>query len=117
MAACRTQAETEARVEEAVAAEGQGRAGSFWQKMRDLKRTDPGEFWHFCLFWTFWFHLVFYIIGYGFREVMPLICVIFLGLYYRHAWKKSVLSRLPVWPLFICLWTMLLIGIVFSMNP
>lgn len=117
MAACRTQAEKEARMEEAVAAEGQGRSGSFWQKMRDLKRTDPGEFWHFCLFWTFWFHLVFYIIGYGFREVMPLVCVIFLGLYYRHAWKKSVLSRLPVWPLFICLWTMLLIGIVFSMNP
>ncbi len=102
---------------EEVAAEEQGRAVSFWQKMRDLKKSDPGEFWHCCLFWTFWFHLAFYIIGYGFREVMPLVCAIFLALYYRCSWKKSVLSRLPVWPLFFCLWAMLLIGIVFSMNP
>ncbi|MDO4839049.1 MAG: O-antigen ligase family protein [Desulfovibrionaceae bacterium] len=102
---------------EEVKAEGQGRKASFVQKMRELKDRDPGEFWHSCLFWTFWFHLAFYIIGYGFREVMPLICAIFLALYYRSAWKKTVLSRLPVWPLFICLYVMLLIGIVFSMNP
>ncbi len=108
--------EIQERMEE-VKAEGQGHKASLWQKMCDLKSREPGEFWHFCLFWSFWFHLAFYIIGYGFREVMPLICAIFLALYYRHDWKKTVLSRLPVWPLFICLYVMLLIGIVFSMNP
>ena len=94
-----------------------GGAASLLERMLTLKRTDPGEFWFRCLFWTFWVHLLFYSIGYGFREVMPPLCAIFLCLYYRYNWKNSVLARLPVWPLFFCLWIMLLIGIVFSIDP
>ena len=94
-----------------------GGSASLLERMLTLKRTDPGEFWFRCLFWTFWVHLLFYSIGYGFREVMPPLCAIFLCLYYRYNWKNSVLARLPVWPLFFCLWIMLLIGIVFSIDP
>ncbi len=94
---------------------------SFWRerraRARDLLRTDPGEFWQRCLFWTFWFHLAFFAVGYGFREVLPLVSLVCLVQYYRHAWERSVLRRLPVLPLFVCLWIMMIIGVVFSMDP
>ena len=60
---------------------------------RIRKRHDaaPGEFWRACLFWTFWVSLALFPIGYGWREVTPPLCFIFLLLYYRQAWQGSVL--------------------------
>lgn len=85
---------------------------------RIRKRHDaaPGEFWHTCLFWTFWVSLALFPIGYGWREVTPPLCFIFLLLYYRHAWQGSVLRRLTVWPLFLCAGAMTLIGVIFSTD-
>ncbi len=82
-----------------------------------MRRSQPGEFWYQCLFWTFWFHMLFFIIGYGFREVLPLVSAVCLAMYYRHRWRESVLRRLPALPLFACLWGMLIVGVVFSTNP
>jgi hypothetical protein len=70
-------------------------------RIRRRHDADPGEFWHACLFWTFWVSLALFPIGYGWREVTPPLCFIFLLLYYRHAWHRSVLRRLTVWPLFL----------------
>lgn len=89
------------------------RLTTFWK----LRQTNPGEFWYLCLFWSFWFHLAFFIIGYGFREVLPIVCAICLGFHYKYNWQQCVLRRMPLIPLFACLWIMLLIGIVFSMHP
>lgn len=82
-----------------------------------LRHTDPARFWQRCLFWSFWLHMTIFAVGYGFREVMPLICLVFLGLYYRHAWHESIFHRLTIRPLFYCLWIMMLIGVAFSLNP
>ena len=49
-----------------------------WDSWRELHRTDPGEFWHSLLFVSFWLHIAFFPLGYGFREVMPCINFIFL---------------------------------------
>ena len=49
-----------------------------WASWRELHRTDPGEFWHSLLFVSFWLHIAFFPLGYGFREVMPCINFIFL---------------------------------------
>lgn len=81
-----------------------------------LRRDDPGEFWFGCLFWSFWLSLASFPIGYGMREVMPVVSFIFLVLYYRHAWAHSVLRKLTVRPLFYCLWVMVLIGVIFSQD-
>lgn len=78
---------------------------------------DPVEFWHSLLFITFWLSLALFPIGYGWREVTPPLCLIFLLIYYRHAWQESVLRRLKVVWLFACVALMSLIGIVFSINP
>ncbi len=86
---------------------------TFWE----LRRSNPGEFWFRCLFWSFWTHLALFIVSYTFRDVVPLISAVFLAMYYRCRWHESVLRRLPVLHLFGCLWGMLLIGIVFSSNP
>jgi hypothetical protein len=80
-------------------------------------REDPGEWWHEGLFWAFWVSLASFPIGYGMREVMPPVCLIFLAGYYRHAWHRSVLSRFTAWPIFCCLWAMIAIGVVFSTDP
>jgi O-antigen ligase len=80
-------------------------------------REDPGEFFHEGLFWAFWLSLASFPIGYGMREVMPVVCLLFQIGYYKHAWHRSVLSRFTAWPLFFCLWGMILIGIVFSNDP
>lgn len=85
--------------------------------LRSRCRADPGEFWHSCLFASFWISLAFFPIGYGFREVMPPLCAVFLALYYRHAWHKSVLARLRVWPLFLCVGAMTILGVLFSIHP
>lgn len=77
----------------------------------------PADFWHGCLFWSFWLSLAIFPIGYGVREVMPPICLVFLLLYYRHAWRESVLCRLEVKWLFACAGGMILIGILCSSAP
>ncbi len=89
------------------------RLKAFW----GLRRSRPGEFWHTCLFWSFWFHTLLFISGYAFRDVMPLVSAVFLAMYYRHCWQESVLRRLPALPCFACLLGMFLVGIVFSISP
>lgn len=81
-----------------------------------LKR-EPALFWHSCLYISFWISLAFFPAGYGFREVMPPLCMIFLLLYYRYGWNGSVLAGLKIFWLFPCLWLMILIGVIFSSNP
>lgn len=56
-------------------------------------------------------------IGYGFREVSPLVCLVFLLLYYRHGWRDSVLANLPVRWLFFFAAALPAIGVVFSIHP
>lgn len=85
-----------------------------WERTRTER---PADFWHGCLFGAFWFSLAIFPIGYGVREIMPLICLLFLLLYYRHAWNQSVLARLPVKWLFVCGALMVAIGIVCSGSP
>lgn len=79
--------------------------------------ADPAAFWRNCLFWSFWLSLALFPIGYGFREVMPPLCGIFLILYYKNGFKDSVLARLgrPVW-LFACAAAMTLVGVIFSTD-
>lgn len=80
-------------------------------------RANPGEFWRFCLFWSFWLSLAFFPIGYGFREVMPPVCALFLIPYYYHCWPQTSLARLkPAW-LFACAGMMTLLGVIFSIHP
>ena len=82
-----------------------------------LHEKNPAEFWFAGLFWSFWVTLALFPIGYGWREVLPLVCLLCLLLYYRYAWARSVLARLEVFPLFWCFWAMLLTGVLFSGNP
>ncbi len=84
---------------------------------RAARAERPAEFWHACLFGAFWFSLASFPIGYGMREVMPVICLVFLALYYRHAWRGSVLARLRVKWLFGCAGLMVAIGILCSSSP
>lgn len=78
---------------------------------------NPAHFWRKGLFASFWLSLALFPIGYGFREVMPPICLIFLLCYYRCAWHGSVLAHLkPAW-LFLCVLAMTLIGVIFSTRP
>lgn len=83
-------------------------------------RSQEGRpaFWRAGLFWSFWVSLAFFPVGYGFREVMPPVCGIFLVLYYRAAWPESTLARLgrPCW-LFACAACMTILGVVFSIHP
>ena len=79
-----------------------------------LRTQDPAHFWYGCLFWSFWVSLATFPIGYGMREVMPLVCLCFLIPYWRHAWAQSVWHRLGVRWLFYCLWLMIAIGILCS---
>ena len=81
-----------------------------------LRHTNPALFWQRSLFWTFWFHMAFFAVGYGFREVMPILSLICLVMYYRYSWKESVLRTLPVKPLFASLWIMMFIGVAFSID-
>ncbi|MDR2820976.1 MAG: O-antigen ligase family protein [Desulfovibrio sp.] len=92
-------------------------ATSLCRPLIALREAEPGERWFYCLFWSFWIHLAFFPVSYTFRDIMPVISFIFLVLYYRHNWSGSVLARLRVRPLFYCLWLMILVGIVCSINP
>ena len=89
-----------------------------WQKARqsllEAERNPSGAPWDRWLFWSFWLSLATFPVGYGAREVLPVICFIFLLFYYRYNWSKSVLRRLDARPLFYCLWAMIAIGVVFS---
>lgn len=88
-----------------------------YERLLALYQEDPGSFWRSCLFWSFWLSLALFPIGYGFREVMPPVCAVFLFFYYRASWRSSVLAHLrPAW-LFICAALMLLIGVIFSIDP
>lgn len=92
-------------------------AASVLEPWSAMRRERPGEFWFACLFWSFWFSLASFPIGYGMREVMPVLSFIFLLLYYRHEWHNSVLRRLDARRLFYCLWLMVGIGVCFSTDP
>lgn len=84
--------------------------------LRARHAADPAAFWRDCLCLSFWIAVALFPVGYGFREVSPLVCAIFLALYYRHGWKDSTLARLGVRPLFYCFWGMILIGVLFSTD-
>ena len=81
------------------------------------REKDPAAFWQACLFASFWISVAFFPIGYGFREVSPLVCALFLVGYYRHGWRESALRNLRVWPLFLFGLAMIIIGVVFSIRP
>jgi O-antigen ligase len=87
------------------------------ERFISLHAENPAEFYFCGLFWSFWLTLALFPIGYGWRELMPPLCLVFLLLYYRHAWTRSVLARLEVFPLFCCFWAMILVGILFSAHP
>ena len=84
------------------------------QMLRDAVRDPATVPWGRWLYWSFWVSLATFPIGYGAREVLPVVSFIFLLFYYRYSWHKSVLRRLDARPLFYCLWAMIAIGVVFS---
>ena len=49
-----------------------------------FRQSPPAERWFSCLFWSFWASLVTFPMGYAIRDIMPLLCMVFLILYYRH---------------------------------
>ena len=86
------------------------------ERLFSALRNPSSVQWSSCLFWSFWISLASFPIGYGAREVLPVICCIFLLLYYRYNWTESVWHRLDARPLFYCLWAMIGIGVFFSEN-
>lgn len=80
-------------------------------------KKKPGDFWHSLLFAAFWLYLALFPIGYGWREVLPPLCFLFLLLYWKADWANCTLRRLKVWPLFICAALMIMEGVIFSSNP
>ncbi|MDY0259862.1 MAG: O-antigen ligase family protein [Desulfovibrio sp.] len=95
---------------------GKARLDAFRVQAGAFRQSPPAERWFSCLFWSFWISLVTFPMGYAIRDIMPLVCLVFLALYYRHNWQNSVLRRLGAWPLFVCFGLMVLIGVVFSSN-
>lgn len=77
----------------------------------------PAQFWHSLLFSAFWIYLALFPVGYGWREILPPVCFLFLLAYWKEDWRNSTLRRLKVWPLFICAALMILVGILFSRDP
>ena len=98
-------------------AAARARLGALLGACRAAHAERPAAFWHACLFGAFWLSLATFPAGYGLREVTPPICVIFLILYYRHAWRESVLARLDARWLFACAGLMVVIGVVCSTSP
>ena len=84
------------------------------QMLRDAVCDPASAPWGRWLFWSFWISLASFPIGYGAREVLPVVSFIFLLFYYRYSWQQSVLRRLDAKPLFYCLWGMIAIGVFFS---
>ena len=70
------------------------RVSALFSRFIEAHRASPARFWRECLFWCFWLSLALFPIGYGFREVMPPLCLVFLLAYYRCAFADSVLARL-----------------------
>ena len=95
---------------------GKARLDVLREQVGAFRQSPPAERWFSCLFWSFWISLVTFPMGYAIRDIMPLVCLVFLALYYRHNWQNSVLRRLAAWPLFVCFGLMVLIGVVFSSN-
>ncbi|MFT4301011.1 MAG: O-antigen ligase family protein [Desulfovibrio sp.] len=95
---------------------GKSRLAALRTLAEAFRQSPPAERWFSCLFWSFWASLVTFPMGYAIRDIMPLLCLIFLILYYRHNWRNSVLRRLTPWPLFVCLGLMIFIGVAFSEN-
>ena len=93
------------------------RLRALWNALRTAHAERPADFWHSWLFASFWTSLATFPAGYGMREVMPLLCLVFLVPYYRHAWRESVLARLDVKWLFLCAAGMTIIGIAASTAP
>lgn len=89
---------------------------SCFANVRQLWRDNPGLFYHRGLFWTFWLSLATFPVGYGAREVFPLVALCFLLGYYRYCWRESVLARLPIRWIFVCPLLMSFIGIIFSCD-
>jgi O-antigen ligase len=81
-----------------------------------VRRLPPEERRFLRLFWSFWLTLAVYPAGYAVRDVMPVVSFVFLMLYYRGNPHAGVWSRLDARPLFYCLWSMMLIGVLFSEN-
>lgn len=95
----------------------EARIHALYGALRAAHERRPAEFWRKALFCSLWLFLALFPIGYGWREVMPLVCLFFLALYYRHGWRDSVLAHLkPVW-FFGCAALMTLIGIICSTDP
>lgn len=92
------------------------RAAEVRERLAVARSAPGGGLWHTCLFWSFWLSLASFPIGYGAREVLPLVSFVFLLLYYRADWRHSVLAGLRVRPLFYCLWGMICIGVFLSEN-
>lgn len=92
-------------------------SGKTYRAILNFYEASPGTFYRLCLFWCFWLSLALFPVGYGFREVMPPVCLVLLLLYYRHAWRDSALARLrPAW-LFLCPLLMTAIGVIYSPHP
>lgn len=79
---------------------------------------EPAFFWREALFWCFWLSIAFFPIGYGYREVMPPLCGIFLLLYLKHSWHTSTIHKLGklAW-LFVLAAIMTVLGVIFSIHP
>jgi O-antigen ligase len=92
------------------------RATPVKERVAALLRLPPGERRFFCLFWSFWLTLATFPAGYAVRDIMPAVCFVFLILHLRRNRHDSVLFRLDARPLFYCLWLMMLIGVLFSVN-
>lgn len=88
------------------------------RRVRIWHGADAAAFWRFWLFWSFWLSIALFPAGYGLREIMPPLCLVFLLAYYRHAFSRSTLARLgrPAW-LFLGLFGMVFIGVAFSRHP
>jgi hypothetical protein len=86
------------------------------ERIAALRRLPPEEFRFSCLFWSFWLTLVLFPAGYLVRDVMPVVCLVFLIRRHLGGPRAGVWRRLDARPLFYCLWLMMLTGILFSEN-
>lgn len=83
---------------------------------RDFKMLPLSEQAHRGLFWSFACYILIFATGYGTREVMPLVCLIFLLVWYATAWHRSALRRFGGWWLFLFFFATSIWGTVFSGN-
>jgi O-antigen ligase len=86
------------------------------ERIAALRRLPPEERRFFCLFWSFWLTLAVFPAGYAVRDIMPVVCLVFLIRCYCGNPHVGVWRRLDARPLFYCLWSMMLLGVLFSEN-